>query len=165
MHIARMVVLILITALSACMRDVPDRAGSPKTQPGKPPEVQQQAFEVDGYYFPSEADVAAGCPIEHIQIMLPEVTVQLKQPDSSGNMLLDCPNPGVLPERIRLECGSGSQITLTVDGVFMDKRGQFWDRPDVEELKTIVLTARVRQLANGRETYSRDNRLTFWVGD
>lgn len=165
MRSTQMIAIVCVVLFSACTRDAPQRVSTVQKTPADQPQTGQSKFEVDGYYFPSEQDSKAGSPIEHVQIMLPEVSVLLKKPDSAHNTSLECKNPIVTPDRLHLECGDESQITLTIDGAFIDKQGNFWDRRDVEALKTVVLSARVRQLANGKETYSRDERFTYWVGD
>lgn len=162
---ARISAFVCAVVLSACTREAPERVVTDPKSPVHHAQTEQPKFEADGYYFPSEQDSKAGSPIEHIRVMLPEVEVQLKQLDSSHHMILECKNPIVTPDRLHLECGAESQITLTIDGAFIDKRGNFWDQRDVEALKTVVLSARVKQLSKGRAIYSRDERFTFWEGD
>ncbi len=165
MNTVRITVFICAVVLIACAREAPDRVVTVSKNPVEQAQTEQPKFEADGYYFPSEQDSKAGSPIEHIRVMLPQVEVQLKQLDSSNNMILECKNAVVTPDLLHLECGAELQITLTIDGAFIDKRGNFWDQRDVEALKTVVLAARVKQLTKGREIYSRDERFTFWEGD
>ncbi len=165
MQTAQMIAIVCAVLLTACTREAPQHVITVQKAPADQPQTGQSKFEADGYYFPSEQDSKAGSPIEHVQIMLPEVSVLLKKSDSTYHISLECKNPIVTPDRLHLECGAESQITLTIDGAFIDKRGNFWDQRDIEALKTVVLSARVKQLANGKEIYSRDERFTFWEGD
>lgn len=190
----RLAVLILILTLPMCNREIPKQDKNAKSEPDvsqieatNHPEIskanieQQTFFDPDGYYFPAEKDKS--CPIDQIHIStldyyydgdlhydkpkfkMPEVAIHLKQPDKSGQFLLECKKAIVGPDKLHLECGAESQITLTADGVFLDKRGQYWNRSDVKAQETVVLSALITQTWQGRTLYSHDVRFTYWEGD
>ncbi len=189
----RRAVLILALTLPMCTSETPHQPQNGKSQiaqvsrsastaapeRGKANIEQQPFFDPDGYYFPSEKS----CPIEQIHISTldyyydgdlhydkpkfktPEVAIHLRQPDKSGNFLLECKKAIVAPEKLHLECGAESQVTLTVKGAFLDRRGQYWNQSDVKAQETVVLSAQITQTWQGRTLYSRDVRFTYWEGD
>jgi hypothetical protein len=192
--VKRLAVLILALTLQMCTREMPKQEKKAQfervvsqTASTNHPEISktnnepQSFFDPDGYYFPEEKNKS--CPIEQIHISTldyyydgdlhydkpkfkkPEVEIQLKQPDKSGQFLLECKNAIVGPDKLHLECGAESQITLTVDGAFLDRRGQYWNRSDVKAQETVVLSALIAQTWQGRILYSRDVRFTYWEGD
>jgi len=190
---ARWAVLILALTLPMCTREMPKQdkkresqiakvsqsASADALESGKANIEQQLFFDPDGYYFPLEKD----CPIEQIHISTldyyydgdlhydkpkfktPEVAVHLKQPDKYGNFMRECKKALVAPDKLHLECGAESQVTLTVDGAFLDRRGQYWNQPDVKAQETVVLSALITQNWQGRTLYSRNVRFTYWEGD
>jgi hypothetical protein len=100
------------------------------------------AHQFEGYYFPSEPVVGAGYQLKWIAIERDRVWLRLvKQSNEDDFTSHDCPLPLVSADTLRLHCPRTPLGTLDVNGTFLDKRGNFGDRQDIDPDRTVVLTA------------------------
>lgn len=55
--------------------------------------------------------------------------------------------------------------TLTIEGTFLDKRGQCWKRFEVKLQETVVLVGTANLSDRAHMIYSKDLQFTYWEGD
>ena len=141
--------------------------------------AQPKYFDPDGYYYPSKVDDVGGLIIESFNISSLEYYVNGK---------LDYNNPKIVkPEVLILFVGDSTvtfakniilnkdTLSFEVDipgekrilfnGVFLDKRGQYWDQKDIVPQQTILVTGSVKLIQQGKVVVSKKMEFTYWEGD
>jgi hypothetical protein len=136
-------------------------------------------FDVEGYYFPSEALDLAGYHFDSFSFENLDFRFGLG-PDSavySPHALLvltrteqdtagyEADSVVLSPDSLHLVFRNTPIGEIRVAGSFLDKRGRFASDPDIDPGKTPVLQARVSVISRGRAIDSRRVVFTYWEGD
>ncbi|MSQ73280.1 MAG: hypothetical protein EXR27_18660 [Betaproteobacteria bacterium] len=73
-------------------------------------------------------------------------------------------NPRVAGESVFLAFARTPIGAIAIQGEFLDKRGSYWNQPDVIGLKTPVFEGTVSVVKIGRPTAFRNMRFVYWDG-
>jgi len=136
-------------------------------------------FDPDGYYFPAQETLIGSYHLEWFELstldhsgdyekprlLTPTARVHFKNRKNDQLLFHDCPQPVITANRLHLQCPAIPLGILTIEGVFLDKGGQYWNRSDIKPMETVVLNARVIVKKNGKLVYSKDHTFTYWEGD
>ena len=148
----------------------------------RPLEPETGIFDPDGYYFPRYGLTIAQHFISWLEIGTIEyyydgslhydnprmVPATARLGLETGNEMRsrhDCPGPMITRDTINIVCADTPIGEVRVQGRFLDRRGQFWNRADVHPRETVVVVAVVTVLAGGRETFRSEVEWTYWEGD
>lgn len=144
----------------------------------------QELFDPNGYYFPvREGFVVGGWKIEWFDIQAleyyyddvlhydrprpisPVVRLTITRQKDQKKFSYKCPNPVVSQEVLTIVCSKTSIGTVSIQGSFIDKRGQFWDRKEIIPYKTVVLNATITVEDKLGQRIFRQIPFTYWEGD
>jgi hypothetical protein len=144
---------------------------------------QDKFFDPDGYYFPSKSISIDGGIIEcfevstldyyvngvldyeHPRFHKPIVRAVIKLSNRDNLAPVKSNMAKVTRDSLIFEVRSKHFGILKFSGTFLDKRGEFWNRSDIEPFKTIVLAGHIEIIRNSKTVYSADHRFTFYTGD
>ncbi len=141
--------------------------------------AQTQPFEPDGYYFPAKRLVIAGHAIGNIDIR----TLDYSFDDTTHILTSKTVEPEVLvsvagvrrrakgynlkisPDSLSFYFFVSPLDKVEFSGVFLDKRGKYYDCADITALKTVVMkgTFKLFKGEKVKNVWVRD--FTFWQGD
>ena len=180
-HVLRAMFLCLILNLFFL---VIDRAIAQTLTPGLKINSTQELFDPNGYYFPDGTDiVVGGWKIEWINIQAlenhydnefhydsprsipPVVRLTITRQKDQKKFSYKCPNPVVSPEVLTVSCPKTAIGAISIQGKFLDKRGQFWNRNEILPYKTVVLNATITVENKSGHRFFRQLPFTYWEGD
>ena len=145
----------------------------------------QKFFDPDGYYFPGGADFVVGeWKVEWIDIhtldyyyddgyhydsprsIPPDVRLIISRQKDQKKFTYKCPNPIVSQDVLSVSCPVTSIGAVSIQGIFLDKRGKFSDREaEIIPYETVVLTATITVENKLGHRFSRQIPFTYWGGD
>jgi hypothetical protein len=141
--------------------------------------AQPKYFDPDGYYFPVSNGEIGDLIIESFNISSLEYYVDGK---------LNYNNPKILKPEIHVLFSGDSTVTfaknillnkdtlsfdvelsggkiLFFNGIFKDKRGQYWNQNDIIPQQTILVSCVLRLVLKNNLIASRKMDFTYWEGD
>ena len=137
--------------------------------------LQSQGFDPDGYYFPQPEVKIGKCEIQSFGLDIvyspshsnapPSASLHIKSIGRENLSVVFTTNVVVTVDTLVLKFETKQLGVVRISGTFLDKRGSFADRSDVDDEKTIVLRARVVVEDKGREVYSGIHQFTYFAGD
>jgi hypothetical protein len=134
-----------------------------------------QGFDPDGYYFPQPELRVGRFEIQSFGLDVVYSPSHTNRPPTASLQIVKTgqETPKVHftnsvianADTLSLKFVTKEIGTVRVTGSFVDKRGSFAHRDDLDPDKTIVLTARVVVENQGREIYSKVHQFTYYSGD
>jgi len=129
--------------------------GSPRPTAGRPSPTApslaavdtrpQQAFDARGFYFPTQPPTIKGHRLEWLELSRYHASIKLSSTaGDSEAVYIDCGRAIISPDTLEVTCTGDAIGSLTMTGAFLDKKGDFRNRPEIGENGTIVLETTVR---------------------
>lgn len=140
-------------------------------------------FDPDGYYFPASKLMSGGYELEYLEIrtleyyydgaahydapraLPPSVRLSLRHTGSDKASKHDCPKPVITRDALRLANCATLVGLVSLDGLFLDKRGQYWNRFDVNGMGKAILRARLSIVRADAIVLDHEIVFTYWAGD
>ena len=132
-------------------------------------------FDPNGYYFPDTSPRIGNFEIQSFGLHdfasppenanRPGASVQVKKVTASQPMTYFTNSATATVDTVFFECTVKGLGTVRFDGVFLDKKGSFWNREDIDPNTTIVLVGRLKVIQGRHEVYSKLRKFTYFGGD
>jgi len=136
---------------------------------------QAMVFDPDGYYLPQPELRVGKYEIQSIGLDVVYSPTHTNRPPSGSVQILRAgqDNPTVhftrrviaAADTLFLEFHVKQVGVIRFAGSFIDKRGSFGERGDINPDSTIVLSAKVSIEKDGHQIYSKVHKFTYFVGD
>ena len=140
-------------------------------------------FDPDGFYFPMPSLAYGGYEFRWFELatleyyyggalhydrprfLPPHAQLILAPLGADSTAAPMCPAPLITRDTVDVRCPATPIGSVRIAGHFVDQRGQYWNRGDVQPQQTVIIVARVTVEADGRLVLSRQVSFTYWQGD
>jgi hypothetical protein len=131
-------------------------------------------FDGNGYYFPtSKIPEIKSANLQYIQLLTPtagststkdqsvKVFATYQNRQATKKITYECKNVSLLHGKLSMICTSPLKNNLSIEGSFIDTKGQFWNREDIKPKETVVLHATITL----SKSKTRPIDFTYWEGE
>jgi hypothetical protein len=118
----------------------------------------QQPFDARGFYFPTQPLNIKGRRLEWLELSRFHASIKLSSTSGDSEAVyIDCGRAIISPDTLEVTCTGDAIGSLTMTGAFLDKKGDFRNRPEISENGTVVLetTVTYRGLGGPQSTLVR----------
>jgi len=104
----------------------------------------QRPFDARGFYFPVDSLTIKGHRLEWLELSRAHASVEfLPTSGEREGVHIDCGRAIISPDTLEVTCTADAIGSFTMHGAFLDKKGDFRNRPELAD-GTVVLQATVR---------------------
>jgi hypothetical protein len=136
------------------------RSGSPQPSAGRASPTApslaavdtrpQQPFDARGFYFPTQPLTIKGHRLEWLELSRYHASIKLSSTSSDSEAVyIDCGRATISRDTLEVTCTGDAIGSLRMTGAFLDKKGDFRNRPEISENGAVVLEATVTYRGTG----------------
>ena len=100
---------------------------------------QQKWFDARGRYYPTQDVMVKGRHFDYLALSVHYASLELGPlSGDTETVSIDCGRSTITPDTLRVSCAGDAIGTLTMTGAFLDKKGDFANRPEITGDKVIL---------------------------
>jgi hypothetical protein len=104
----------------------------------------QQPFDARGFYFPTQPLTIKGHRLEWLELSRYHASIKLSSTSGDSEAVyIDCGRAIISPDTLEVTCTGDAIGSLTMTGAFLEKKGDFRNRPEISENGAVVLETTV----------------------